>query len=109
MLNFASRQLPEDDRDDRDETECRVLETIRAAIAEAGGAYPPSLPSRPVQPALFEIEHDPSENNDRVYVMVDGKFDVAIIRTDEGVVVEVYPKDGFETIATTSVYDADIA
>ena len=70
---------------------------------------PPSSALEPVQPARFEIEHDPAENNDRVYVMVDGKFDVAIIRTDEGVVVEVYPKDGFETIATTSVYDADLA
>ena len=33
-----------------------------------------------------------------MYVLVDGKFDVAIIRTDEGVVVDVYPKDGFETV-----------
>ena len=61
-----------------------------------------------VPPARFEIEHDPAENNDRVYVMVDAKFDVAIIRTDDGVVVDVYPKDGFETIATTSAFDADI-
>jgi len=83
----------------------------QSAIAEAGAASPPPPPSsplEPVQPARFEIEHDPAENNDRVYVMVDGKFDVAIIRTDDGVVVDVYPKDGFETIATTSAYDADI-
>ena len=82
----------------------------QSAIAEAGAASPPppSSPLEPVQPARFEIEHDPAENNDRVYVMVDGKFDVAIIRTDDGVVVDVYPKDGFETIATTSAYDADI-
>ena len=38
--------------------------------------------------------------------MVDGKFAVAIIRTDEGVVVDL-PKEGFETIATTYTFDAD--
>ena len=59
------------------------------------------------RPSRFEIEHDPAENSDRVYVMVDGKFDVAVIRTDEGVVVDVYPKDGFETIATTYAFDSD--
>jgi hypothetical protein len=108
-LQVASNYLG-DDLDERDETERRVFETIRAAIAEAGAAspQPPSSALEPAQPARFEIEHDPAENNDRVYVMVDGKFDVAIIRTDDGVVVDVYPKDGFETIATTSAYDADI-
>jgi hypothetical protein len=55
----------------------------------------------------FDIEHNPEENPDRVYVLVDGKFDVAIIRTDEGVVVDVYPKDGFETIASTYAFDSD--
>ena len=62
----------------------------------------------PGQPTRFEIEHDPSENSDRIYVMVDGKFDVAIIRTDEGVVVDVHPKDGFETVATTYAFDSDV-
>ena len=56
----------------------------------------------------FEIEHDPKENSDRVYVLVDGRFDVAIIRTDEGVIVDVYPKDGMETIATTYAFDSDV-
>ena len=80
------------------------------AIAKAETAFPPLEPSAPgpVQPLRFEIEHDPAENSDRVYVMVDGKFDVAIIRTDEGVVVDVYPKDGFETVATTYALDSDV-
>ena len=39
---------------------------------------------------------------------VDGKFDVAIIRTDEGVVVDVYPKEGMETVASTYAFDADV-
>jgi hypothetical protein len=33
---------------------------------------------------------------------------VAIIRTDEGIVVDVYPKDAFETIATTYAFDSDV-
>ena len=82
----------------------------RKALADAEASYPPPASSvaAPGQPAHFEIENDPSENSDRVYVMVDGKFDVAIIRTDEGVVVDVYPKTGFETVATTCAFDADV-
>ena len=59
------------------------------------------------EPRRFEIEHNPAENSDRVYVLVDDKFDVAIIRTDEGVVVDVYPKNGFVTIASTYAFDSD--
>jgi hypothetical protein len=78
------------------------------AIAQA--TNPPSAPPATASgyPARFEIEHDPEENSDRVYVLVDGKFDVAIIRTDEGVVVDVYPKDGFDSIATTYAFDFDV-
>ena len=57
--------------------------------------------------ARFQIEHKPEEYSDRVHVKVDGEFDVAIIRTDEGVVVDVYPKDGSETIASTFAFDSE--
>ena len=82
----------------------------RDAVAEAEAACPPPAPSvsAPGHPARFEIEHDPAENSDRVYVLVDGKFDVTIIRTDEGVAVDVYPKNGFETVATTYALDSDV-
>ena len=82
----------------------------RDALSGAVAACPPSaLPgSPPGCHPRFEVEHDPAENPDRVYVLVDGKFDVAIVRTDEGVVVDVYPKDGFETVATAHVFDADV-
>jgi hypothetical protein len=108
-LQMASNYLG-DDLDESDETELRVFRSIRAAIAEAEATSPPpaSAAAAPGQPTRFEIENDPSENSDRVYVMVDGKFDVAIIRTDEGVVVDVYPKDGFETVATTYAFDSDV-
>jgi hypothetical protein len=85
-----------------------ALEEARDAVATAKAAGIPPNPVPAKQPSRFEIEHDPSENSDRVYVMVDGKFDVAIIRTDEGVVVDVYPKDGFETVATTYAFDSDV-
>ena len=84
------------------------LAQAHVAIAEAKTAGIPSDPVAAKPPSRFEIEHDPLENPDRVYVLVDGKFDVAIIRTDEGVVVDVYPKDGFETIATTYAFDPDV-
>ncbi len=85
----------------------RGLDRARDAIARAKGTTP-AVDSAATRPARFEIEHNQAENSDRVYVLVDGKFDVAIIRTDEGVVVDVYPKDGFETIATTYASDSDV-
>jgi hypothetical protein len=85
----------------------------RDALAEANRPGTPSAPATNEDassrnPGRFEIEHNPEDNPDRVYVLVDGKFDVAIIRTDEGVVVDVYPKDGFETIATSYAFDSDV-
>jgi len=80
----------------------------RDAVAEAEAACPPPAVAAPGQPTRFEIEHDPAENSDRVYVLVDGKFDIAIIRTDEGVVVDVHPKDEFETVATTYAFDSNV-
>jgi hypothetical protein len=108
-LNMASNYMA-DDLDENDETELRVFRSIRTAIAEAEPACPPSASSEsaPGHPARFEIEHNPAENSDRVYVLVDGKFDVAIIRTNEGVVVDVYPKDEFELVATTFAFDSDV-
>jgi hypothetical protein len=82
----------------------------QSAVAQTETACPPSAlsSSAPGCHARFEIEHDPAENSDRVYVLVDGKFDVAIIRTDKGVVVDVYPKDGFETISATYAFDSEV-
>jgi hypothetical protein len=82
------------------------LATTAMAAAEAAGIPSASAPANP--PARFEIEHNPTENSDRVYVLVDGKFDVAIIRTDEGVVVDIYPKEEFEAVASTYAFDTDV-
>lgn len=91
---------PEDDE---------ALAKACAAIAEAKTAGIPPEPVPAKQPSRFEIEHDPLGNPDRSYVLVDGKFDVAIIRTDEGIVIDVYPKDWIDPIDTMTVWDEQVA
>ena len=75
-------------------------------VAQSRAAGLPPAPA-PVRAARFEIENEPEENPDRVYVLVDGLFDVKIVRTDEGIVVDVYPKEGIEPIASTYAFDSD--
>lgn len=58
--------------------------------------------------ATFEVEHEHEPESNRLYVMVDGKFDVRITRTDEGVVVDVYPYDGFEPVASIYAFESEI-
>jgi hypothetical protein len=89
-----------------DEVE-EALKIAQTAVAEAKAANISSTCTGD-QPARFEIEHNPAENSDRVYVLVDGKFDVAIVRTPDGIVIDVYPRDGFETVATTYAFDSDV-
>jgi len=68
----------------------------------------PLAPATSGLPARFEIVHGLAEHGDRIHVLVDGKFDVAIVRTDEGVVVDVFPKQGHQTVATTYAFDSDV-
>jgi len=86
-----------------------ALEFIRTAIAEANSAKISPSPAPATPPTRFEIEHDPQENPDRAYVLVDGKFDVAIVRTGEGIVIDVYPKDWIDPIDTMTVWDEQVA
>jgi hypothetical protein len=55
----------------------------------------------------FEAEQHEEDKN-RFYVMVDDKFDVRIIRTDEGIVVDIYPYDGLEAVASTYAFESEI-
>lgn len=80
-----------------------------AAIAEAEAAGIPSATPSAKQPSRFEIEHNPEENPDRAYVLVDGTYDVTIIRTDEGIVIDVYPKDWIDPIGTMTIWDGEVA
>jgi hypothetical protein len=56
----------------------------------------------------FEITHEPEENPNRVYVMVEKKYDVSIIRTADGLLVKVFPNDWIDPIDTLQVFDSDI-
>lgn len=80
--------------------------TLYNIEAEAAGIPPLSTDAE--KPSRFEIEHDPQENPDRVYVMVDGTFDVAIKRTAEGIVIDVYPKDWIDPIDSLTVWDDEV-
>jgi hypothetical protein len=46
---------------------------------------------------------------DRAFVEVDGRYSVVLIRTDEGIIIDVYPKDWDCPIATMGVCDNDVA
>lgn len=80
-----------------------------AAIAEAKSAG--IRPAQPIgdTPAPFEYTHDPDETPDRAFVLVDNLFDVAIIRTGEGIVIDVYPRHGMDIVATMAVWDEQVA
>ena len=56
----------------------------------------------------FEFESLPRQD-DRCFVDVDGKYNVVIIRIDEGLIVDVWPKDWDSPIATLGVCDNDVA
>jgi hypothetical protein len=84
----------------------QAVEAAQTAVALAKPLIPPLVP-----PALsrFEIENDPLDNPNRAYVLVDGKFDVAITRTDDSIVIKVYPRDWIDPIDTLTVWDAEVA
>jgi hypothetical protein len=42
-------------------------------------------------------------------VLVDGQYDVAILRTAEGIVIDVYPKDWIDPIDSLTVWDEQVA
>jgi hypothetical protein len=83
----------------------KAVEAAQAIVAQANGAR--ILPEAVSKLVRFEFTHEPEENPDRAFVLVDDKFDVAIIRTDEGVVIDVYPRHGIDVIASTYAFDTD--
>jgi hypothetical protein len=57
----------------------------------------------------FEFEHLAEDLPDRAFVEVDGKYSIAIMRTPEGLVIDVYPKDWDYPAATFTVWDDEVA
>jgi hypothetical protein len=113
VLPYARYENPSLDGSRERDAEAELCETAigraYAAIAEAKMAGIPSSPVPAKQPSRFEIERDPQEFPDRAYVLVDGTFDVAIIRTAEGIVINVYPKDWIDPIGSLTVWDDEVA
>lgn len=49
---------------------------------------------------------------DRVYITINDMFDLRVVRTDEGIVVDIYPSDDAvqvdESLASTYVFDDEV-
>jgi hypothetical protein len=56
----------------------------------------------------FEFERPQCDFSDRAFVKVDNKYSVVIIRTEEGLIVDVYGKELQSPVATTWVHDNDV-
>jgi hypothetical protein len=85
----------------------RALDQAASAIAEAKAAG--IVPATGDRPARFRFTHEPEEDPDRAYVLVDGLADVKIVRTGEGIVIDVYSDDGIDVIGTLAVWNEDLA
>jgi hypothetical protein len=83
----------------------RMAQALTAvAEAEAAGILPAVTRSE-----RFRFTHEPEENPDRAYVLVDGLFDIKIVRTAEGIVIDAYSKDGIDIVGTMTVWEEDMA
>ena len=90
------------------EATAAALKYMRAVIARAHSACPSSSLDIAGRRSLFEMEQKPQKSFDRAWVKVDGRFDVAIIRTNEGIVIDVYPKEWDNPIDTMTVWDEQV-
>ena len=53
----------------------------------------------------FEFTPPEDDNDNRAYVRVDETFDVSILRTDEGLIVDVYENDAIDLLGTIAIDD----
>jgi hypothetical protein len=84
-----------------------AFKLAHGAVAEADSRAD-GLSDSGQPPARFLIQGDRGCQRDRLHVLVDAKFDVAIIRTNDGLVVDVYAKDGSETVASTYAFESQV-
>jgi hypothetical protein len=54
---------------------------------------------------MVKFEYTASEDHDegRVYVRVDDIFDIRILRTEEGLIIDVYEKDEINLLGTIAI------
>ena len=43
------------------------------------------------------------DDENRAYVIVDDIFDISLLRTEEGLIIDVYEKDEFELLGTLAL------
>lgn len=57
----------------------------------------------------YSVSDDPDE--DRVYVRVDDAFDISILRTEEGLIIDVYDgdPDEIELLGTIAIFEDSLA
>lgn len=55
---------------------------------------------------MAKFEYSPPEDDcDRAYVLVDDIFDVSLLRTEEGLIIDVYGHEEFERLGTLPIDD----
>jgi hypothetical protein len=69
----------------------------------------PSLTSKGIPMATYSVSDDHDE--DRVYVRVDEIFDISILRTEEGLIIDVYDgdPDEIELLGTIAIFEDSLA
>lgn len=59
--------------------------------------------------ATFTYTPPEETNEDRVYVRIDDIFDVSLLRTEEGLVIDVYDNDEIDLLGTLAIHENDLA
>ena len=59
--------------------------------------------------AKFEYTASEDHDEDRVYVRVDDIFDISILRTEEGLIIDVYDNDEIDLLGTLALDEDSLA
>jgi len=59
--------------------------------------------------AKFEYTPPEDDNEDRVYVRVDDVFDISILRTEEGLIIDAYATDESDLLGTIAILEDCLA
>lgn len=55
---------------------------------------------------MTQFQYMPPENDDdRAYVLVDELFDISLLRSEEGLIIDVYREDEFGPLGTLALDD----
>ena len=57
----------------------------------------------------FEYSLSEDDDENRVYVRVDDIFDVSILRTEEGLIIDVYDNDEIDLLGTIAIDEDALA